>query len=238
MKQRTPECSCHPSAELRLLQSMTRSGRPRFRGMLRGASREVRGSSSTTYPSSPLFPGLPHPVRSVSRVSHPPDGFLLDGLPGLVSCRERSWSSCPSELFPRAEPSHLSMGGAFLPLATAERTRRPAGSAPRRCSPGRVRGVTDDPEIDGELVALLGFGSPPGLTHLDRARCFHRAPPASFLLVATGDGPEAGTGRRGRLLGVSAGPGLAEVQVASAALVGFSHLVDVLTIEERSSPGS
>ena len=53
----------------------------------RSAAHEVLGSFSTTHSSSPLHPGLPHPVRSASRVSHPPDGFLLDELPGLVSCR-------------------------------------------------------------------------------------------------------------------------------------------------------
>jgi hypothetical protein len=35
-------------------------------------------------------PGLPHPVRSASRVSHPPDGLLLPAPPGLVSCRWHS----------------------------------------------------------------------------------------------------------------------------------------------------
>jgi hypothetical protein len=39
---------------------------------------------------SPLDPGLPHPVRSASRVSHPLDGFLLPAPSGPVSCRWRS----------------------------------------------------------------------------------------------------------------------------------------------------
>lgn len=52
-------------------------------GMPRDASHEVSGSFSTTHPSSPPDPGLPHPVRSVFRVSRPLDGFLLDWLPAL-----------------------------------------------------------------------------------------------------------------------------------------------------------
>jgi hypothetical protein len=50
---------------------------------LAATSHEVFGSFSTTHPSSPPIAGLPHPLRSVSRVSHPPDGFLLDRLPAL-----------------------------------------------------------------------------------------------------------------------------------------------------------
>jgi len=88
-----------------------RRGRPRFvHGMPRGASHEVSGSSSTCQLSSPLNPGLPHPVRSVPRVFHPLDGFRLDSLPGLVSCRERSWSSMPFRAFPSS--------GAVVPLDT------------------------------------------------------------------------------------------------------------------------
>jgi hypothetical protein len=53
-------------------------------------SRGVRSLSALEDIGSPLHPGLPHPVRSASRVSHPPDGFLLPIPPGLVSCRWRS----------------------------------------------------------------------------------------------------------------------------------------------------
>jgi hypothetical protein len=94
-----------PSTELRLLQSLTVvGGRASCLGMPRGASPEVSGSSSTTQLSSPLNPGLPRPVRSVLRVSHPLDGFLLDSLPGLVSCRSAHGVPGPTELFPRPEP--------------------------------------------------------------------------------------------------------------------------------------
>jgi hypothetical protein len=66
----------------------------------------ARGSSITRGPprvSSPSAlsagriyvtgPGVPLPVRSVSRDSHPPDGFLCDPPCGLVSSRWRSWGS-------------------------------------------------------------------------------------------------------------------------------------------------
>ena len=66
---------------------------------------------------SPLIPGLPHPVRSVFRVSHPPDGLLLDRLTGLVSCRSAHGVPCPSELFPRTEQPRLS--ARLSPLAVA-----------------------------------------------------------------------------------------------------------------------
>jgi len=51
------------------------------------ASHEVCGSFSTIHLASPLNPGVPPPVRSVCRVSHPRDGLLLARLPGLVSCQ-------------------------------------------------------------------------------------------------------------------------------------------------------
>jgi hypothetical protein len=71
-------------------------------------SHEVWGSFSTTHLSSPHAAGLPHPLRSVSRVSHPPDGFLLDRLTGLVSCRSAHGVPHPSELFPHTELPRLS----------------------------------------------------------------------------------------------------------------------------------
>jgi hypothetical protein len=82
-------------SELHPLQGMTTrdrhaakcaSGAPR--SSLRGASSGV--SSPTTRPTCGVYaasPGLPHPVRSVSRVSHPPDGFLLHMPSRLVSSR-------------------------------------------------------------------------------------------------------------------------------------------------------
>jgi hypothetical protein len=84
-------------------------------------SHEVSGSFSTCHTASPLSPGLPHPVRSAFRVSHPPDGLLLAALPGLVSCRSAHGVPCPSELFPRPEPWRLSTLDAFLSFTCAAR---------------------------------------------------------------------------------------------------------------------
>jgi hypothetical protein len=85
-------------------------------------------SFSTIHLPSPLCPGLPHPVRSAPRVSHPPGGLLLDRLPGLVSCRSahgafpfRAFPSlgavpplggpCPPAVHPVARPAGLSTCG-------------------------------------------------------------------------------------------------------------------------------
>jgi hypothetical protein len=49
--------------------------------------------------SSPLSPGLPHPVCSVYRLSQPLDVLLLELPCGLVSCHWHSWGS-PCGAFP------------------------------------------------------------------------------------------------------------------------------------------
>jgi hypothetical protein len=69
-------------------------------------------------------PGLPHPVRSASRVSHPPGGLLLHVPSGLVSSRSRPWGSPFRALLPAAEPWRLSTPAALLTLpACSIRTR-------------------------------------------------------------------------------------------------------------------
>jgi len=60
--------------------------------------------SSAPGNESPLPPGLPRPVRSPFRVSHPPRGFLLSLPPGLLSCRSRSWGSPFRVLLLRSDP--------------------------------------------------------------------------------------------------------------------------------------
>lgn len=99
-----------------------------------GASHEVFGSFSTAQLSSPLIRGLPSPVRSVPRVSHPLDGLLLDSLPGLVSCQSAHGVPDPTELFPRPEHRRLSALHAFLPFIpdTGRRPARPSGLQTRR----------------------------------------------------------------------------------------------------------
>jgi len=76
------------STKFRRLQSIPTLRPSRgFMCMLRDASREVSGSFSTTQPVESTHAGLPHPLRSVSRVSRPPDGLLLVRPPGHVSGR-------------------------------------------------------------------------------------------------------------------------------------------------------
>jgi hypothetical protein len=53
-------------------------------------------SSPSAHPGRSVYvaaPGLPHPVRSASRVSHPPDGLLRPDPSGLVSSRSRQRGS-------------------------------------------------------------------------------------------------------------------------------------------------
>lgn len=62
------------------------------------ASREVLPGFRPLQRSQPVAstlpnPGFPRPVRSVSRDSHPPDGFLHDQPCELVSSHWRSWGS-------------------------------------------------------------------------------------------------------------------------------------------------
>jgi hypothetical protein len=78
-----------PLAELRLLQSITTGRRPQsgFRLQRCGASHEVWSPSALEEGEVYQTPGLPHPVRSTSRVSHPLDGLLPRNPAGPVSCR-------------------------------------------------------------------------------------------------------------------------------------------------------
>jgi len=90
------------------------------------ASREVLGSFSTVHLASPQDPGLPHPVRSASGVSHPHDGLLLARLPGLVSCRS-AHGVPPFRAFP--SPGAVTPLGAPCPPAVDHLRvpREPAG---------------------------------------------------------------------------------------------------------------
>jgi len=87
-----------PLAELRLLQSFTTSRRPQVLLQLCGASHEVWSPTAHTGTAGPPIPGLPHPVCSVSRVSHPLDGFLPVRPADCFSSRKRSWG-CPLQSF-------------------------------------------------------------------------------------------------------------------------------------------
>jgi len=131
--------------------------------------------SAHTSSSSPPDPGLPHPVRSVLRVSHPPDDFLLDVPAWPCFMPERSWSSTPYRAFPSlgAVPPFDSrcllalhrvpdrVAGGCPRTCRSWRTAggsRPLRVASRLCSPSRVRRSSVRLAANGELDALLGFG--------------------------------------------------------------------------------
>jgi hypothetical protein len=67
-------------------------------------------------PVESTFPGLPRPVCSVSRVSHPPDGLLLDRLPAVFQAGALMEFHALQSLPPRPEPDHLSVAVALLPF--------------------------------------------------------------------------------------------------------------------------
>jgi hypothetical protein len=103
------------------------------------------------------LPGIPNPVRSASRVSHPLDGFLPSSLP--TSRAGATHGVHPSEPFPPAEPSafrrpcpHAVSGNASScsedQEVTLPRSSRALLPARIRTRPGRSRGRAD---------TLLGF---------------------------------------------------------------------------------
>lgn len=59
-------------------------------------------AASTPHSSRRTNPGLPHPVRSVSRASHPPDGLLRNHPCRLVSSDSRSWGSSLQSLLAKS----------------------------------------------------------------------------------------------------------------------------------------
>jgi len=73
----SPSSEFHHHRPLRQVRSSTNPA---------ASSREVSGSFSTYQWVESTCASLPHSLRSVFRVSHPLDGFLLAHLPGLVSC--------------------------------------------------------------------------------------------------------------------------------------------------------
>jgi hypothetical protein len=82
--------SCHHDARVHTCL-------PGFRPLLRSqmAASTPRSFRRTT-------PGLPHPVRSVSRGSHPPDGFLRNHPCRLVSSSSRTWGSSLQSLLAKS----------------------------------------------------------------------------------------------------------------------------------------
>jgi hypothetical protein len=115
-----------------------------------GASPEVLCPSSALRRRGLRFPGLPHPVRSAFRISHPLDGFLPLRPSGLVSCRWRSWGSSPSELFPPTEAVPPLGGRSRHDVGSAFRGRRHPG---RRTSQPRLpRSMASGPRASGGRI--------------------------------------------------------------------------------------
>lgn len=137
---------CDPPAGLLPLRSLTDYRLPRaVRGFTvacrAAASHEVCGSSSTTHQPSPLIPGLPHPVRSALRVSHPLDGLLLDWLPAMFQAGALM-EFLTLQSFSLVRSRHASRRAhALLSLAPTRRPWRSATAAPRQPRPG-PRGVS------------------------------------------------------------------------------------------------
>jgi len=86
-------------------------------------------------------PGLPTPVRSAFRVSHPPDGFLPLGLPATRTGATHGVH--PSELFPSAEPyvlrrlGPLAVPGIAYSCSENQKFTMPRGS--RALLPAEIR---------------------------------------------------------------------------------------------------
>jgi hypothetical protein len=122
------------STELRLLQSMTFvGGRAHLQAC--GATPLLRfwllqhcpTAESTCEAFPRRGPGLPLPVRSVPRVSHPLDGFLLGQSARPCFMPERSWSSLPYRAFPSSGAgTPLDVHPAFVPVGC----RRPRPDTP------------------------------------------------------------------------------------------------------------
>jgi len=155
----------------------------------RSASHEVSGSFSTCLTSSPRsLPGLPHPVRSAFRVSHPLDGLLLDDPTGLVSCRS-AHGVPPFRAFPSPGAAMpLDIASALLPLTPAPPRSVPEGSYP--CSARTVtrrhvassRNATQP--VHDRIQTPLRRGRLQGLCSPGRVRCHRFGCYPSAKLVA------------------------------------------------------
>jgi hypothetical protein len=261
-------CPSGPSTELRLLQSMTVVGgracsvacraTPLMRFQAPAAlSSESSPPAATIARRAP--PGLPHPVRSVLRVSHPPDGFLLDKPARPCSMPERSWSSSPYRAF--------SSSGAVSPLGVrclpalhrvhaARRTIALGSAGPAGCRrrtaaacgfKALLPGASSSRHprlVKGSERSMLSWVSGP-------FRAFPRRPSAnvsprgsslelSIRASAASDWPKPDQdgATLHRLPGVFTRPGLVVLSSARQALVGFPTSSIASPIREPPRPGS
>lgn len=161
------------STELRLLQSMTFvGGRAHLQAC--GATPLLRfwllqhcpTAESTCEAFPRRGPGLPLPVRSVPRVSHPPDGFLLGQSARPCFMPERSWSSIPfrASILVRSRdrlsaircPPAVHASGSRPPPAGWRRPPRRGVHAAPGCSRGRS-GPFVGPTWRWEVARLQGL---------------------------------------------------------------------------------
>jgi hypothetical protein len=154
---------------------------------------------TTTSTRRSTQPGLPTPVRSAFRVSHPPDGLLPPRLPASRTGAARGVH--PPERFPPAEPYAFGACALLLFLASrslALRTRRSrCPAAPRLCSlrrsvPGQDLGEPRFTRAD----ALMGFSASPERSP-DAARSASRPLPSC---TSTDRLPRRSNGRYSRAL--------------------------------------
>jgi hypothetical protein len=105
-------------------------------------------------------PGIPTPIRSASRVSHPHDGFLPPSLPATRTGATHGVH--PPELFPPAEPYTLrrqcppAVPGIAYSCSENQKFTMPRSS--RALLPARIR--TPAGRSRPEADALMGFSSP------------------------------------------------------------------------------
>lgn len=153
-----------------------------------------------------MSPGVPARVRSDSRVSHPPAGFLPSVPSGLVSCPWRSWG-CPLQSFflrrsrsvsRRPPPSCRRLAapvdraavtgpiaGACALMSSAYPASRSAAKDPRGPTSGPVtspESVSDRRRVNRSGRSLLSWGSV-------LSRALHRTTPGSCHSKASGLSP-------------------------------------------------
>jgi hypothetical protein len=143
------------------------------RARSRATAPEARGSSITRDPprvSPPTAlaarrvyvtgPGFPHPVRSASRDSHPPDGLLHDPPYGLVSSRWRSWGSTLQSVTTRGAVTPLDVR---CPPDVRDTDPPTAPRSAEACArPRAQRTQSQQGTVEADAVRLQGVQLPSG----------------------------------------------------------------------------
>jgi len=151
---------------------------------------------------SPLIAGLPGPLRSVPRVSHPLDGLLLGRSTRPCFMPERSWSSNTLQSFFLVRSRNASRRPhALLPFTSTTHDRHGdplVAAQPRKVAPAWglvvwLQGLAPRNELVAIAVGFLGrlrarcspgFHSPSGFALCDSAPwCFHPGSSHELLVV-------------------------------------------------------